>query len=167
MEHRWGQRKSLDLAVRVRLAEPAIIEGRMRNISLSGAYVEAPEAPATFARVRIEPVWAPTHVSCATARRRNLLSLKAHVVRRDARGFGIEWLEFAARTLQRLLTLNRVELLPVIQPRPGGHLSPKHAAFLVRSSVAAVPWASQPCRGGEERAAHAAHDGPKRKQRRA
>ena len=149
MEHRWGQRKSLDLAVRVRLGEPKVIEGHMRNVSLSGAYVEARELPPAFAQVSVEPLWAPPYVSCSTARRRNRLSLKAHVVRRDARGFALEWVDFAARTLQRLLRSSaRLALEHDRNADALSQLTELESGSVLRVSVAPPGWVPQPCRAG-------------------
>jgi len=111
MEHRWGERWKIELAVRVRPVEASAgldqhrsVMGRLSDISLSGARVESSETVPLFAHVRIEPVWPASHVSCSAARRRRWV-LEGHVVRTDARGFGLEWHEFGSPALRRLLSV--------------------------------------------------------------
>jgi hypothetical protein len=82
MEHRWGKRCSVDLPVLLRL-ESGRIEGRVRELSLSGAYL------ATAARVG-----AGQSLSIELAGG-ELPPVVAWVIRQDAHGLAVEWQEFA------------------------------------------------------------------------
>jgi hypothetical protein len=87
MEHRWGPRQATDVAVRF-VARPGTMEtGRVRNISMTGAYMETRVPLRRFSLVYLEPV-TPTS---GAARR-----IAASVVRQDALGVGLEWCELAA-----------------------------------------------------------------------
>jgi hypothetical protein len=83
MEHRWGRRISCSAVVRVSAAGGMTDCGRMRDVSSSGAFVETSLAPPLFAPVEIAIVRDDEHGS----------EVLAWVVRRDAMGIGIEWVE--------------------------------------------------------------------------
>ena len=85
MEHRWGQRFSVSIPVRVTLSPGVVVWGRMIDLSLSGAYVECIHPLPVSALVAIEPVagrrtWPETELS-------------ASVIRSESGGAGIEWCE--------------------------------------------------------------------------
>jgi len=87
MEHRWGSRCPLDLAVR--FSAPTIGGwGRVRNLSLSGAYIETAARFPLAQHLLIEMEW-----KCDG--RIEWRSLGAWVVRSDHRGLAVEWTEFA------------------------------------------------------------------------
>ena len=95
MEHRWGERSAIDVPARV-VRRPGIIgAGRLRNVSLTGAFLETtlPLPPMTF--VEIE-------VACGAGMSRRF---GACVVRRASDGVGLEWcdaLEDVVRVLGSL-----------------------------------------------------------------
>jgi hypothetical protein len=96
MEHRWGRRTSLWTAVTLR-TDLGNANGRVRNASASGAFIETPCRVTPGSRVDIEfrGAW-----------------LSAHVVRTDDDGLGLEWHEFApapiVETLDRLAELRQL-----------------------------------------------------------
>jgi len=96
MEHRWGHRRPLDLAAR--FSAPTLGGwGRVRNVSLSGAYIETAARLAVAQHLFIEIKWqrdGKTEWSL----------LSAWVVRRDDRGLGVEWTEFAPWPVPALFT---------------------------------------------------------------
>lgn len=88
MEHRWGRRKAAELDVRLRGSPGAIGFGSLRDVSLSGAYVRT-------------SLFLPL-LGCVTVSVGND-EVPAQVVRRDGKGLGLEWEEFAPRVIGRLL----------------------------------------------------------------
>ena len=95
-EHRWGQRCPVD--VRVSFRAPLIGGwGRIRNVSLSGAYIETAARPPQLERLTMDLEW-----SREGRTERSVLS--AWIVRRDEHGFGVEWTEFAPWPVPALLS---------------------------------------------------------------
>lgn len=96
MEHRWGRRTSLWTATRL-CSEAEKANGRIRDASVSGAFVE------TSARVAVN--------TCVQVEFRGAW-ISACVVRADEDGLGLEWHEFApaaiVETLERLDELHRL-----------------------------------------------------------
>lgn len=103
MEHRWGIRRKLDVGVILQVRPSLPIFGRLLNASSSGAYV------ATSATL---PIMTRVHVSLGWDRFQHGAShhIAAYVVRKDARGIGIEWQRFAPPAV--LALIDTVELTP-------------------------------------------------------
>ncbi len=98
MEHRWGVRHSLDVFVRLEGPPDSVMFARLRNVSSSGAYVETQAAPALDSRVLLELGRRPAGARDGRCR------VPAYVVRRDERGIGVEWCEFAPQPILALIT---------------------------------------------------------------
>jgi hypothetical protein len=109
MEHRWGRRTSLWTTVRLR-SEIGAADGRVRDASASGAFVETGLRITAGSRVEIEfrGAW-----------------IAAIVVRADEGGLGLEWHEFApaavVATLERIDELRQLKedygrILPMVIP---------------------------------------------------
>lgn len=81
MEHRWGTRVELDAPAELATAEGVCTDGRVRNASLSGAFVETSAKVPLLSRVALRPL-----VTGASW-------LDACVVRVEADGLALEWLE--------------------------------------------------------------------------
>jgi hypothetical protein len=94
MEHRWGRRIPCGARVRISAGAGLSGSGRMRDVSISGAYIEAPLAMPLFAPVEIATLHDDGHVRRA---------LHGTVTRRDASGVGIEWTETAPGAICPLL----------------------------------------------------------------
>ena len=89
LEHRWGERISLDIPVEISASGRHLGHGRLRNASISGGFVETSlEQPVFFNLV----VTLPALAGCA-----------ASVVRRDAAGFAVEWRDMACVRVNELL----------------------------------------------------------------
>jgi hypothetical protein len=88
MEHRWGQRVSADVIVRLIGSPGAIGTGRLRNVSATGAFVQTSLDLPPLTPVRVEWVEGPLPASHRCAGR-------AYVVRQVAAGVGIEWFPVA------------------------------------------------------------------------
>ena len=96
MEHRWGERVRVDFPVRVSAHRFSVREGRLTDLSVSGALVEAEFAARALCRVRVAfdlPLW-PKHESPV---------VEAYVVRKNKYGMGLEWCEFAPDAVRELL----------------------------------------------------------------
>ena len=86
MDHRWGRRQPTDVAVRVIAKWGARGTGRLADVSLTGAYLETPMT------LRLHSL---IFVACADKDLADGIGkrIAANVVRRDARGVGLEWCE--------------------------------------------------------------------------
>lgn len=100
MEHRWGFRYPIDMSVRLERPPNFLALAKLRNVSSSGAYVETGAAPALDCRVLLE-------LGCRQSPSEGRCRVPAHVVRRDERGIGVEWCEFAPRPVLSLLATAR------------------------------------------------------------
>lgn len=96
MDHRWGLRYLLDMPVRLERLPNLVAFARLRNVSASGAYIETSAAPALDCRILLE-------LGCRADAGGERCRVPAHVVRRDERGVGIEWCEFAPRPVLTLI----------------------------------------------------------------
>jgi hypothetical protein len=96
MDHRWGQRVAVDLAVQLLCHPRTIAVGRLMNVSVSGAFVRTGLVPALLAPVRILGF-----LSEHEGMRRE--AIEGYVVRRERGGFGIEWFELAPAGICRFL----------------------------------------------------------------
>jgi hypothetical protein len=96
MEHRWGERVQVDFPVRVTTHRFWVREGRLADMSVSGALIEANLEAQVLSRIQIAIVLPlrPKHASPV---------VEAYVARKYKRGFGIEWCEFAPGPIQGLL----------------------------------------------------------------
>jgi hypothetical protein len=111
MEHRWGQRLQVDFPVRVIAHRFSVRDGRLADLSVSGALVKAEFEARLLSRIQVAidlPLW-PKHESPI---------VEAYVARRYKHEFGIEWCEFAPRAVS--------ELLHAVVTRPHTHLR-RHA----------------------------------------
>ena len=89
MEHRFGRRFRCGTTVRLSAGAGVTGRGRLTNVSLSGAYLETSLPLPLFATVEIR----------SDAGRDTPVELVASVVRRDARGVGVEWCETPSRSI--------------------------------------------------------------------
>jgi hypothetical protein len=102
MEHRWGKRCRVDLHMSLRVGGETIV-GRVRELSLSGAYL------ATAVRV------GAGHSLSIELAGGELPPVLAWVVRQDAYGLAVEWQEFAPWPIA--LTLETAtSLAAIVQP---------------------------------------------------
>lgn len=113
MEHRWGQRVPAAIEVRLACRPYAIGAGRIRDASMSGAFISTDLELPLLARVRVEidvELWNG---------RMQTRKLLAHVVRRDATGIGVEWCALAPAGLHEVLACDsRGEAAPSSSRRP-------------------------------------------------
>jgi len=113
MEHRWGERVQVDFPIRVIAHRFSVRDGRLADLSVSGALVKSDFEARVLSRIQVAidlPLW-PKHDSPI---------VEAYVARRYRHEFGIEWCEFAPRAV--------TELLRVLVTRPHAHLRRRTAS---------------------------------------
>jgi hypothetical protein len=94
-EIRWGERITVDLPVHLVPRGADALPGRLRNLSISGAFVET---DASF------PMRAPLTVALTVPPEGGVnLNLEAVVVRLEPGAIGIEWRDMACQPLMDLL----------------------------------------------------------------
>jgi hypothetical protein len=124
MEHRWGERVQVDFPVRVIAHRFSVREGRLADLSVSGARVKADFEARLLSRIQIAidlPLW-PKHESPV---------VEAYVTRRYKHEFGIEWCQFAPRAVS--------ELLRALVTRPHVHLRRRAASGSLTTSRRSAP----------------------------
>jgi hypothetical protein len=85
MNHRWGQRATVKVAVHL-LGSSLAGSGILENVSLSGAYVRGSLRLPLLSRCRV--------IACVpTSNAPQRYEASACVVRHDPAGIGLEWLE--------------------------------------------------------------------------
>jgi hypothetical protein len=94
VEHRWGQRKSINASVQLRTQGGIVALGRLLNASLSGGLVQTPLKVPPLSRVLLI---IPAESSQATAQ------IEGQVVRHTEAGMALEWHEFAGEKVIALL----------------------------------------------------------------
>jgi hypothetical protein len=117
MEHRWGERVRVDFPVRVAAHRFSVRGGRLADLSVSGALVEADFEARMLSCIQVAiDLWPwPKHESPI---------VEAYVVRKYKHGFGIEWREFSPRAVS--------DLLRIVVTRPHA-LIRRHAASASRT----------------------------------
>lgn len=93
MEHRWGWRVATDLAVQWADSARHRRIARMRDISVSGAFLEVANPPDLMTRVWIRFAVGPNRFE----------RVEAYVVRASAGGCGLEWMDLAPGQVQKLM----------------------------------------------------------------
>jgi hypothetical protein len=96
MDHRWGERIQVDFPVRLMTRPFAKRDGRLTDLSVSGAYIRTgvPMRPRSRLVVALRATpWA----------RHEAAMVCAYVARRYREGVGIEWCEFAPEAVGSLL----------------------------------------------------------------
>jgi hypothetical protein len=96
MEQRWGERIQVDFPVRLMAHPFAKRDGRLTDLSVSGAYIE------TSVLIRLKSRLVVTLLASPWARQ-DAAVLHAYVARKYRQGVGIEWCEFAPAPVGSLL----------------------------------------------------------------
>ena len=99
MEHRWGSRVELAAIATLRTDDGQESEVRVRNASLSGAYLETPLRLPLLTLLSLRPCTADGEW------------VDACVVRADAAGLAVEWLEPGMPAIFTLLAMGRLDPL--------------------------------------------------------
>jgi hypothetical protein len=111
MEHRWGHRQAIDKFVRLKLRSGFGGCGRLRNVSISGAWVttELPVRPMSYVQLQFVAM---------QEGRRSVVQVEGQVVRTSPHGFGIEWYEFAHPAVLAFLTAHPSHSATFIARKP-------------------------------------------------
>ena len=96
MEHRWGKRIQVEFPIRVTAHQFSVRHGRLLNLSMSGAYIEADCELRILSKIKVAIM--ATHWSKQEAK-----EIPAYVTRKYREGVGIEWCEFAPDEVAALL----------------------------------------------------------------
>ncbi len=96
MEHRWGRRSAVNVAVTLHSGAGTVVRGRLANISLSGALVLTDVRLPSFTQLIVELESSRPSESVPEM-------VSAFVVRHSARGLGVEWTEFSPPAIAALL----------------------------------------------------------------
>jgi hypothetical protein len=94
-EHRWGKRIAVDIPVEVATHTAPAFHGHLRNVSLSGALLEADHELRLHAHVEVNMKLAETP--------HNTIRIMARVTRLSNGTAGVEWREFAPDEVRDLL----------------------------------------------------------------
>src|SRR5271163_4944111 len=96
MEHRWGERLAIDLAIRVAGKPYNVRGGRLVDLSASGAFITGCTDLRLLSRVQIALAlpYRLTHPTPMVA---------AYVARKGKDGVGVEWCEYAPQAVLELL----------------------------------------------------------------
>jgi hypothetical protein len=94
MEHRWGRRVSADLKVKILAAPASAGWGRLRDISVSGGFIE------TALRI---PALSKLCMTVPDAAHRSARTVHAIVVRKDIDGVGVEWFDSESSVIAALM----------------------------------------------------------------
>jgi PilZ domain len=95
LEHRWGERFPVNIPVSVSSVAFGETEGYMKNLSMSGALMEADCEVRLHILLDVRIVLPRPLLGVAV--------LNAHVSRRLNQGAGIEWNEFAPAIVKQLI----------------------------------------------------------------
>jgi hypothetical protein len=111
MEHRWGQRKAVDMSAHILHGGCRLATASLLNVSLSGAFMETDLELVPLARLSLE-IDLPNHAADGTLR------IGAFVVRRGGGGYGIEWYKAAAAGERIASDRGDLDILSLAPPAP-------------------------------------------------
>lgn len=97
MEHRWGARFTVDLAVRVAGRPYNVRMGRLVDLSASGAFINVAADLRLLSRVQVAITALPQRLAHPTP------MIAAFIARSSKDGVGVEWCEYAPKPVLELL----------------------------------------------------------------
>ncbi len=134
MEHRWGQRRVVDLPVRLTCHPYTVGRGRLLNASVSGAFIATELQLPLLASVQVE-IELPGRPSIEGP-----LRIDAYVMRRSVGGFGLEWHELLTHPVAYAFATMRNATMPgnlgadnSVEIRPNGRENSSHSGRDQRS----------------------------------
>ncbi len=98
MEHRWGLRRPCRARVSVSAGAGIAGTGRLRNVSMSGAFLETALPLPLFSQIAVAVL--------RDDGSRHVVEFTATVVRAEPGGVGLEWCEIASGSICSLLGCN-------------------------------------------------------------
>lgn len=112
MEHRWGHRISVDIGVRLSFASHLVAVGRLREVSISGAFLRTTAVLPLLSYIQLLGLTSASPTACRP--------LDAYVARRGPSGFALEWPELAPAELEPFLAAMGVDLAADLVERSAG-----------------------------------------------
>jgi hypothetical protein len=116
MEHRCGERLRLNRIVPVTATGNWNVMARLRDLSVSGAFLECSKPPQRVTWLRVE-----------LGHRTRSIVVVGDVIRRTEEGFGVEWQEFAPFAVKQVLASlqrkRRAATSPTEKPAPSTRAS--------------------------------------------
>ena len=97
MEHRWGERVGVDLAIRITAHPFSVRHGRLSNLSVSGAMIKTDQELRLLQRIQVAIEMPHLTPRCEAP------LIAAYVTRNGKAGMGIEWCEFSPPVIGELL----------------------------------------------------------------
>ncbi len=107
MEHRWGERIQVDIPVRVALHPYAVRNGKLGNLSVSGAMIRMESDARLLSQIEIA-------IEIPSFPKHEAPTVVGYVTRKYKEGIGVEWCEFSPRAIS--------DLLRAVAVRPYAHL---------------------------------------------
>ena len=126
MEHRWGKRFTVDLAVRVAGRPYTVRMGRLVDLSVSGAFITVAVDLRPLSRLQVAITALPHRPSHATP------MIAAFIARTCKDGVGVEWCEHAPKPVLELLRY-------VAMQRPERHRPATPERYIPASDASAGP----------------------------
>jgi len=93
MEHRWGNRHEVRYSIRVATHTGVVARGRIVNVSMTGALVEAPLPVTLLSYVKVQ-------FNSASNGRPTMV--EGQVIRKESSGFALEWREMSPGIVEAL-----------------------------------------------------------------
>jgi hypothetical protein len=103
-EHRWGDRIEFDMPVKIATSASTGIDARLKNVSLSGALIEAGHDLRLHTLVEVCIQLPPPSQRSAV--------IDAYVSRKRDQQIGIEWCQFAPIIIKELFRVTATRPLP-------------------------------------------------------
>jgi hypothetical protein len=127
MDHRWGERFSFDLTVKIAARQFAVRSGRLTDLSVSGAAIRISADLRPLTRVQVVIVM-PDRLS------QPIPVVSGYVTRKFVDGVGIEWSEFAPDAVRELLKGARARRRELLSP-PGTLPEVSEVVAVARKSI--------------------------------
>ncbi len=96
MEHRWGERVGVDIPVKVCGHPFSVRNGRLANLSVSGAFIKADFDLRLLSRIQVA-------IELPQRSKHEAPNVAAYVARKFKDGIGIEWCQFAPAAITQML----------------------------------------------------------------
>jgi hypothetical protein len=121
MDHRWGQRFTVDFAVKVAGRPFAVRGGRLTNLSVSGGAIQISADIRLLTRVQVA-IAVPNHFLDP------IPVVSGYVTRKFGDCIGVEWSDFAPDAVRELLKAARAHRPEFLAPRQSAGLDGREFA---------------------------------------
>jgi hypothetical protein len=131
MDHRWGERVTVDLAVKIAAKPFAVRAGRLRDLSLSGGAIQVSGEIRLLSRVQVAitvPHRFPDPIPVVSG----------YVTRKFGDCIGVEWSDFAPDAVRELLKAARVRRRELLMHRQAAGLDSPETGVETHVSITSV-----------------------------